>query len=415
MSLSGAIAAAGAAKADTVFVEPEGPVVSGYDYGITSPMLIKDDSNASMGRYLTVEAGNDSKNSAPSVEGVTRQTFTVANSGTYRIWGRVIAPNDGDDSFWIKVGGTTIKWSPIELGSSWHWDIVKHNGGSSPVQLSLAAGTYDLEVGYREDGTKLDVLVFTDDTSFNPDSPPTTVPTSNIPGISFPFMRSVGSNTAIKVMWSAVPGATSYTVRRITESGATVWQTGLTTLSVSDTTLPPDFDFNCYDVLAIFPDSSYRVPPEATCAQAPFRLSFLDIASLSVTPPMMLTEGLDATAAPGTTESLNTVPAHGRLRFDFMTGGSTQLRLWFRAFGTNPDADSFWVRMDDGAWFKWNNFTGLGGACMPVGNFTNDPVTFSVGAGSHRFEIAYREIGATLQSNFFVTDNLQATSSICND
>jgi hypothetical protein len=68
--------------------------------------------------------------------------------------------------------------------------------------------------------------------------------------------------------------------------------------------------------------------------------------------------------------------------------------------------------MDNGAWFKWNNFTF---GCIPVGDFTNQPVTFSVGAGSHRFEIAYREVGAKLQSPFFITDDLNATSGLCDD
>jgi hypothetical protein len=419
LSLSGALATAGGAQASTVFVEAEGGVTSDAHFNeqTTSPMLIKDDANASKGRYITVEAGFDSKTSPPTAEGIAKHSFSVANSGTYRIWGRVIAPNDGDDSFWVRVdGGTPIKWNEIELGSSWHWDIVRHDGSPSPSQLSLSAGDHTIEISYREDGTKLDVLVITDDTSFNPDSPPTTAPTSDLPGISFPFVSSVGSRTAITVMWSAVPGAATYTVRRLTESGPVVWQTGLTAFKIGDTSLPPLGENKCYDVIAVFPDASSRPAGSSSCSTADLLLTFIDVASMTFTLPMLFDEPtVSATTVAGTTESLHTVPAHGRVRYDFMTGGATQVRLWFRVIGPNPDADSFWVRMDDGAWFKWNNFTGSNGTCMPVGDFTNVPVTFTVPAGSHRFELAYREIGARVEANFFVTEDLQATSSLCND
>ena len=417
LSLSGALATAGRAQAGTVFVEAEGSVTSDANDQTTSPMLIKDDVNASKGRYITVEAGFDSKTSPPSAEGISKHTFSVANSGTYRIWGRVIAPTDGDDSFWIRVdGGTAIKWNEIELGSSWHWDIVRHDGSPSPSQLSLSAGVHTIEISYREDGTRLDVLVITDDTSFNPDSPPTTAPTSDLPGISFPFVSSVGSRTAIQVMWSAVPGAATYTVRRLTESGPVVWQTGLTTFKIADTSLPPLGENKCYDVIAVFPDASSRPAGLSSCSTSDLLLTFIDVASMTFTLPMLFDEPtVSATTVAGTTESLHTVPAHGRVRYDFMTGGATQVRLWFRTIGPNPDADSFWVRMDSGSWFKWNNFTGSNGGCMPVGDFTNVPVTFTVPAGSHRFELAYREIGARVDANFFVTEDLQATDSLCND
>jgi hypothetical protein len=170
-------------------------------------------------------------------------------------------------------------------------------------------------------------------------------------------------------------------------------------------------------VLAIFPDNSFTQPVDFTCGAALVDYSFNPVGGMGITSPM-LWGGPDAneiTTVPGTTESLSSVPSHGRARVDFMTGGSSQVRLWFRPVGPNPDADSFWVRMDTGAWFRWNSFAGAQGACQPVGDFTNHPVTFSVGAGTHRFEIAYREIGAKLQTHFFVTDDLQATQSLCSD
>jgi hypothetical protein len=64
-------------------------------------------------------------------------------------------------------------------------------------------------------------------------------------------------------------------------------------------------------------------------------------------------------------------------------------------YAPSTSADSFWVRMDDGAWIKWNN---IPSGCADVRNsdLSGSPVNFSLGAGSHRLEFAYREDGARL-------------------
>jgi hypothetical protein len=267
-------------------------------------------------------------------------------------------------------------------------------------------------VSYREDGTRLDVMVITDDTGFNPKSPPTTVPPpSDTSGLSIPTLITTGSRTTARLLWSEVPGARSYTVRRVTfdpvtgDPIKTPIRTGLTTHLLTEQP-------GCYDVLAIFRDGTTREPPFEHCQGPSFEFTFIDINGMPLTPPWELTNGSTAGARAGTPESLHVVPAHGRFRFDFVAGGPSKVQLWFRPIVGGPDHDSFWVRMDDQPWFKWNSITG---SCTRVGDFTNRPVTFTVGAGSHRFELAHREIGAFVDSIFFITDNLGADEGICND
>src|SRR5690606_15889001 len=66
--------------------------------------------------------------------GPNRLSYSVnVLSGTYRLWGRVSAPNGNDDSFWVRVdGGAFVRWNDIGSGSSWNWDAVhdSDNGGS---------------------------------------------------------------------------------------------------------------------------------------------------------------------------------------------------------------------------------------------------------------------------------------------
>jgi len=53
--------------------------------------------------------------------------------------------------------------------------------------------------------------------------------------------------------------------------------------------------------------------------------------------------------------------------------------------------------------------------CAPVSNSDGTRVTFTVAPGMHRMEFAQREGGLRLDSLFFITENLTATRSICDD
>jgi hypothetical protein len=415
------LAAAGRARADIVFIEAEGRAISTRDVSITSPFLVKDDAAASQGRYLTVASGFNSQAAPPTFEGVASYHFNVGTPGAYRIWARVIAPTRSDDSFWVRMekrdnpASVLVRWNDIEPGSNWHWALVVPDGSTVPAEFNLEAGDHQLEVSYREDGAKVDVFVVTNDLTFNPKAPPGTAPAvSGDSGTSLASMIAVGSRSGMKLMWSEVPGARSYTVRRITfdpvtgDEVKTPFRTGLANHAFSSTSA------SCFDVIAIFDDGTFREPPFGECAGLQYQQTFLDTASLSFTPPMELINDSEGGAAPGTPDSLNAPPAHGRIRFDFEVGGAAKLQLWFVAIAPDKDHDSFWARMDDGAWIKWNN---IKPGCGRVSNSNagGAPVTFSVAGGSHRFELANRETGTRIDSIFFITDDLNATASICDD
>ncbi|MEV6848964.1 glycosyl hydrolase family 28 protein [Actinoplanes sp. NPDC051411] len=136
---------------------------------LTSPMQVQSDAAASGGHYVTVAAGNNSKTSAPS-NGSTVIPFTVGSAGTYKLWGRVIAPTDEDDSFWVRLdNGAWTDWNDIAAGSSWHWaNVTDDTDSDATVLAGLTAGAHTISFAYREDGAKLDRVLITDDLTLVP-------------------------------------------------------------------------------------------------------------------------------------------------------------------------------------------------------------------------------------------------------
>jgi hypothetical protein len=422
--------AASAAWANTVSIEAEA-ARDPFRGGITSPMMIRDDSSASGGSFIEVAAGNNAQNSTPGTEGVAKLSFSVGNPGNYRVWARVKAATDGDDSFWVRMAtwveptgdelqghytyGNWIKWNGIPTGG-WRWVQVKAEGASAAAQFALS-GDHQIQFGYREDGTKLDAIVVTDSTSFNPNATLTGPP-------ALPVMQPVvSSRTALKVSWSAVPGATSYILERRNDGCCPYqpWQviaTGLTGHKYVDQ-LPID-TYRGYRVTAVAPTgrSQHDADPMAwdvSMGSGGTGNFYLRTQShvLFLTPALLMTE-FGSVMAPAGTESLNAPPAHGRARFDFEAAASAQVRVWANVEAPNKNQDSFWVRLDDGPWIKWNN---LRTGCDDVHDSDNGDrgVVYNLTAGSHRFEFAHREGGAALTNIITMLEGVSPGGNPCSD
>jgi hypothetical protein len=140
---------------------------------ITSPLETVSDPDASAGAYIW-KPSRSGDTTAP--DGVAEYTIDIPTTGDYVIWGRVIAPDGGCNSFFTSIdGGEDFAWG-VQIGSVWTWDSVNGNG-QNPLILNLAAGTHTLRISGREDGTKLDRLLITNDMAFvpseeNPDNVP---------------------------------------------------------------------------------------------------------------------------------------------------------------------------------------------------------------------------------------------------
>ena len=153
-----------AVPSETIWIEAEAAD------SITPPMQIFSAiPGASGGQYIEVESGNNST-SGPT-NGVASYNITIGG-GTYKINCRVIAPTTSNDSFYVNIPGATtqtvnhssgwVRWNDIAGGSDWHWDIVhSSDDGNKEVEWTMAAGTYTLNIAYREEGALVDAIVIT--------------------------------------------------------------------------------------------------------------------------------------------------------------------------------------------------------------------------------------------------------------
>lgn len=123
---------------------------------LNSPMQAATDASASGGQYVWVPNGTG--NDGP---GYVELSFSVPAAGDYYLWGKVIAPNGTDNSFYVAMdGGANYTWSISGEPTSWTWDKIN--------TYALNAGTHTVRVKQREDGTKLDQLWITNEVGGTP-------------------------------------------------------------------------------------------------------------------------------------------------------------------------------------------------------------------------------------------------------
>jgi hypothetical protein len=117
------------------------------------------DANASNSSYVVIQPGNNSASSAPTNSaGYIDFTFSVSQSGTYRVFARVLTPTADDDSWWVRMdGGSWVMWNNI-AATSWTW-------AQFPNTFNLSAGSHTLTFAYREDGAQLDKINITTSTN----------------------------------------------------------------------------------------------------------------------------------------------------------------------------------------------------------------------------------------------------------
>ena len=145
--------------------QPETPVAGNQDNfwleaecaSVGSRWSTQSSSSAASGKYVMVRSGN-AMTSAPSDIADNRVRFSInsAKAGSYKLFARIDAASNTDDSFWVRInGGNWYKWaSGIEQRRGFQWNKL-------PKTVDLRDGSNVIDFAFREDGTKLDKLFLT--------------------------------------------------------------------------------------------------------------------------------------------------------------------------------------------------------------------------------------------------------------
>jgi hypothetical protein len=162
-------------------VPPPPPAGPAYIYmeaesgSLVSPMVTGSDANAFNGQYVTTATANS---------GTDTITFNAPSSGSYVIWGRVLAPNSDVDSTFVSVDNGTEEIYDMAEGTwsnNWQWSQVKLRLNNNPATLqqrafNLSAGSHTVKFRGRETNSKLDRVLITNDLSFVPTASPNPAP-----------------------------------------------------------------------------------------------------------------------------------------------------------------------------------------------------------------------------------------------
>lgn len=99
---------------------------------------------------------------ATSNYGSTTQSITVPATGTYKIWGRIMAPDTTNNSYWLDVDSKSCAVmgdSTAIPAKAWAWIGYKDGNAGSPVTMNLTAGAHTFKIIGREAGVKVDRLL----------------------------------------------------------------------------------------------------------------------------------------------------------------------------------------------------------------------------------------------------------------
>lgn len=110
-----------------------------------------DATKASNGKYISVKAGLNSMEAAPTESaGSVAFSFTVDKDTTEYIYARLNLANAEDDSYWIKLDDGAFELFTGQVTDGWQW--LKLGA------YELTKGTHTLTIAYSEDGARMDKI-----------------------------------------------------------------------------------------------------------------------------------------------------------------------------------------------------------------------------------------------------------------
>jgi hypothetical protein len=134
---------------------------------LTSPMVSKNDFDTALafnGNYIWTPAGTGT-NTNGNPAGKATFNMTLNNAGSYTLWVRMHAATASNDSFWQSLdAGTKTALTAGNLGT-WVW--------TRGASWTVTSGSHSLVLGHRDEQTRADRIILTDDPNFVPTATPT--------------------------------------------------------------------------------------------------------------------------------------------------------------------------------------------------------------------------------------------------
>lgn len=285
---------------------------------------------ASGGRSIVFQRGNASE---PS--GSATFAFDVEAPGRYVVWGRVLAPDGGANSFYASLdAGEEVIWdAPRNLTNRqgrWSWvplNARDYNGRTvDPLLLDLQPGVHTLRLRTREPKVELDGVLVTNDVGFRP-----------------------------RGLWpSALPA-----------NPVTIW------LEAESALL----------------DAPLLVRSDAEAAGGLY---------------LQVEDGEARLAPPG-------ADSRGSALLNFTVTEAGIYNFWARTRAHNGSENSFWVRVNEGVWMRWNQFPKDGNwrwSMVHDESRGGEIAQFNLRPGMNSIEFAAREGGARIDQIMITNDPL---------
>ena len=127
---------------------------------IHPPVVLKEDKDASQGKYVIAPEGPDHKEI--SVGGDVTYKLYVAEPGDYSLWLRANWCCKCGNSMNLSVDGEAMGAVEDSVVERWHWVLLQ-----KPLR-KLTAGPHLLVLGNREDGSGVDQILLTQDADYRP-------------------------------------------------------------------------------------------------------------------------------------------------------------------------------------------------------------------------------------------------------
>ena len=159
---------------------------------LTAPVASHNDFDTPLafnGNYVWTPAGTGT-NTNGNPAGKATCSLTTANAGSYTLWVRMYAATANNDSFWQSIDASTK--TALTAGNLGVWVWTK---GAS---YTLTAGLHSLVLGHRDEQTRADRIILTDDANFVP----TATPTDSTPAIISAVSSSGVTTTTANIAWT---------------------------------------------------------------------------------------------------------------------------------------------------------------------------------------------------------------------